>query len=149
MKILILNGPNLKALGIREPHIYGNEGLSAIPDLVKNIVQENVELIFFQSNSEGALIDRLELAREEKIDGVVLNAGAYTHTSLALADCLAWIELPCVEIHLSNVMARKEDIRKTSYIAQHVIGIISGFGIMSYALGVQAMVQHIKKTTQE
>ncbi len=145
MKILIINGPNLNALGLREPHIYGNKNMDAVPDLVKNMVQEQVELEFFQSNSEGALIDRLELARKEQVDGIVLNAGAYTHTSLALADCLAWIGVPCVEVHISNVLARAEKIRHTSLMGQHVIGVIAGFGITSYALGVQALVQHLSK----
>ncbi len=144
MKILIINGPNLAALGVRQPHIYGTKDMNAVPELVKKTVQTPVELDFFQSNHEGALIDRLELARTEKVQGVVLNAGAFTHTSLALADCLAWIELPCVEVHLSNVLARDEKIRQISYIGKHVIGVIAGFGIMSYALGVQALVEHIK-----
>ena len=97
----------------------------------------------FQSNSEGALIDRLEEAWKAKVDGIVLNAGAYTHTSLALADCLAWIKIPCVEVHLSNVHARQSAIRHTSLIARHCIGAIAGFGIMSYALAVQALWQRL------
>ncbi len=141
-QILIMNGPNLRALGKREPHIYGTEGLDAIPAYVQELLQaraKEVQLHFFQSNHEGELIDRLEKAREEGIDGIVLNAGAFTHTSLALADCLAWIGIPCVEVHVSNVHARKESIRHTSLLAPHVIGIISGFGLKSYALGVQAL----------
>ncbi len=149
MKVLILNGPNLKAVGIRQPQIYGTQSLDLIPSMVKSIVQQDVSLTFFQSNSEGALIDRIEQAREENMDGIVLNAGAYTHTSLALADCLAWIDIPCVEVHLSNVLAREEKIRQTSFIGKHVIGVIAGFGIMSYALGVQALVQHLRKNIQE
>ncbi len=146
MKILIINGPNLGALGIRQPHIYGTQDMSVVPELVQKLISQSVELEFFQSNSEGDLIDRLELARKEQVDGIVLNAGAYTHTSLALADCLAWIELPCVEVHLSNVLARDEKIRQVSYIGKHVIGVIAGFGIMSYALAVQALVLHIKNS---
>ncbi len=145
MKILIINGPNLKALGKREPEIYGNKNMSDVPALVNSMVQNPVELEFFQSNSEGELIDRIELAREQKVDGIVLNAGAYTHTSLALADCLAWVGIACVEVHISNVFARNESIRQQSYIGRHVIGLISGFGITSYALGVQALVQHLSK----
>lgn len=145
--VLILNGPNLGALGHRQPEIYGHDGMDCVPEQVQSLLGHTarVELEFFQSNSEGALIDRLEAAREAQVDGVVLNAGAYTHTSLALADCLAWIALPCVEVHLSNVLARGEDIRQKSYIGRHVIGVIAGFGIMSYALGVQALVQHLLK----
>ena len=145
--ILILNGPNLKALGQRQPEIYGSESMDCVPAQVQSLLGEghSVTLEFAQSNSEGALIDRLEMAREQGVDGVVLNAGAYTHTSLALGDCLAWIGLPCVEVHLSNVLARSEQIRQKSYIGRHVIGVIAGFGIMSYALGVQALVQYLLK----
>lgn len=142
MDILIMNGPNLGHLGQRQPEIYGNLGLDALPDMVRELMGDassSVSLTFFQSNSEGGLIDRLEDAWRNKVDGLVLNAGAYTHTSLALADCLAWIKIPCVEVHLSNVHARSSALRHQSLIARHCIGAIAGFGIMSYALGVQAL----------
>jgi len=145
--ILILNGPNLGALGKRQPEIYGNNTMDILPELVQQVLGENyqsVSLEFYQNNSEGKLIDRIEQAREEGIDGIVLNAGAYTHTSLALADCLAWIELPVVEVHLSNVLARSEPMRQKSFIGRHVIGVIAGFGMMSYALAVQSLFQHLK-----
>ena len=90
-------------------------------------------------DGEGRIIDRLEQARKEDVYGVALNAGAYTHTSLALADCLAWIGLPCVEVHLSNILARAESIRHASLIAPHCVGVISGFGLLSYALAVQTL----------
>ncbi|UZP68280.1 3-dehydroquinate dehydratase [Desulfovibrio mangrovi] len=147
-RFLILNGPNLGALGKRQPEIYGTSGMDALPFLVHKVLgdrTDEVELSYFQSNSEGALIDRLEQAREEGMHGVVFNAGAYTHTSLALADCLAWINVPCVEVHLSNVLARSEPLRQKSYIGRHVIGVVAGFGMMSYALAVQALVQHHEK----
>jgi 3-dehydroquinate dehydratase-2 len=102
-----------------------------------------VRLTFFQTNGEGALLDRLERSRAEKMHGIVLNAGAYTHTSLALADCLAWIGLPVVEVHLSNILARSEPLRRQSLIGPHVIGLIAGFGVLGYALGVQALLEHI------
>ena len=142
---LILNGPNLGHLGIRQPEIYGAIGMDAVPGLVNRLLGERVEkirLLFEQKNGEGELIDRLERAREEGIAGVVFNAGAYTHTSLALADCLAWIDIPTVEVHISNVFAREEAIRKQSFMAAHVVGVISGFGILSYALAVQALLAH-------
>ena len=142
---LILNGPNLGHLGIRQPEIYGAIGMEAVPGLVNRLLgerAENIHLLFEQKNGEGELIDRLERAREEGIAGVVFNAGAYTHTSLALADCLAWIDIPTVEVHISNVFAREEAIRKQSFMAAHVVGVISGFGIMSYALAVQALLAH-------
>lgn len=145
--ILILNGPNLGALGKRQPEIYGNNTMDILPELVQQVLGENyqsVSLEFYQNNSEGKLIDRIEQAREEGVDGIVLNAGAYTHTSLALADCLAWIELPVVEVHLSNVLARSEPMRQKSFIGRHVIGVIAGFGMMSYALAVQSLFQHLK-----
>lgn len=140
--ILIVNGPNLAHLGERQPEIYGTQGLDLIPAMVQQLLGERaceVELSFFQSNSEGRLIDRLEQAREEGVHGVALNAGAYTHTSLAIADCIAWIGLPVVEVHISNVLGRAEKIRRKSYLGASVIGVISGFGLMSYALAVQAL----------
>ncbi len=147
-EILILNGPNLGHLGIRQPEIYGSQGLDQVPEMVKQLLGANasqLRLTFFQSNSAGTLIDRLEQAKEEGVAGVAFNAGAYTHTSLAIADCLAWIELPTVEVHLSNVLARTEEpVRQQSYMSKSVIGVVAGFGIMSYALAVQALYQHIK-----
>jgi len=122
--------------------------MDALPDLVARLLGENarrIRLTEFQSNSEGALIDRLEEAWKERVDGIVLNAGAYTHTSLALADCLAWIKIPCVEVHLSNVHARSSHLRHTSLVAKHCLGAIAGFGVMSYALAVQALWQHLSQ----
>ncbi|MGE4506319.1 MAG: type II 3-dehydroquinate dehydratase [Desulfovibrionaceae bacterium] len=148
-KILILNGPNLGHLGERQPEIYGGVGMDAVPGQVRELLgakADDVELEFFQANGEGAIIDRLERAREEGVAGVALNAGAYTHTSLAIADCLAWIGVPTVEVHLSNVLARTEDpVRQRSYMGKAVIGVVAGFGIKSYALAVLALCCHIKK----
>jgi len=144
-RILVLNGPNLGHLGRRQPEIYGSRGMDELPGLVAQVLgpaAEQVELVYFQANGEGALIDRLEQAREEGVAGVVLNAGAYTHTSLALADCLAWIGLPCVEVHLSNILARSET-RHVSRLARHCIGVISGFGLESYVLAVLALVRRL------
>lgn len=144
---LVMNGPNLGRLGVRQPEIYGSTGLDAIPEHVRQLMgsqSDCVALDFFQSNSEGAMLDRLEQAWEQGAHGVVLNAGAYTHTSLALADCLAWIKMPVVEVHISNVLARAENIRHTSLVAPHVIGVISGFGLLSYALAVQALFTHCR-----
>ncbi len=146
MEFLVINGPNLGHLGQRQPEIYGSLGMDALDGLVGRLLGDNaahIRLSLFQSNSEGALIDRLEAAWKAKVDGLVLNAGAYTHTSLALADCLAWIKIPCVEVHLSNVHARNSNLRHTSLIGRHCIGAIAGFGIMSYALAVQALWQHL------
>lgn len=144
-RFVVANGPNLGALGQRQPEIYGSTAMDVVPTLVTQLLgaASPVELVFFQSNHEGALIDRLEEARKDGTDGIVLNAGALTHTSLALADCLAWIKVPTVEVHISNVLAREEAIRQRSYIGRHVIGVIAGFGIASYALAVQALMLHL------
>lgn len=155
--LLVINGPNLGVLGLRQPEIYGREGMADLPDMVAGLLGSGageVRLSFYQSNHEGALIDRLEAAREEGIDGLIFNAGALTHTSLALGDCLAWLGLPCVEVHLSNVMARAdkadgadgmgESLRKISFLARHCLGLISGFGLFGYALAVQALIRHLK-----
>jgi 3-dehydroquinate dehydratase-2 len=146
-RILIMNGPNLGALGIRQPEIYGRQGMDAVPGLVLSLLgprADQAQLEFFQSNHEGMLLDRLEQAHHDKLDGVVLNAGAYTHTSLALADCLAWIQVPCVEVHISNVFAREAQ-RRQSMLAPYSVGLISGFGVLGYALAVQALVHHCDK----
>lgn len=144
--IQVLNGPNLAHIGQRQPEIYGNRGLEDIPALVEQLLGERareVDLSFYAENSEGALIDRLEQARAMKVRGVALNAGAYTHTSLALADCIAWIGIPVVEVHISNIFAREEAIRRQSFMGAHVIGMIAGFGLWSYALAIQALHAHI------
>ncbi len=146
--ILVLNGPNLGCLGERQPEIYGSHTLEDLPAFVEELLGEKaktIDLVFFQSNSEGGLIDRLENARHEGVSGVVLNAGAYTHTSLALADCLAWIGIPCVEVHISNILAREDEIRHQSMLSKNCIGVISGFGVKSYALGIMALLQYLQR----
>lgn len=133
MKILILNGPNLNLLGKREPEIYGT---TSFEDYFLQLEAQfpQVDLSYYQSNIEGALIDKLHEVGFDW-DGIVLNAGAYTHTSLALADAIASIETPVIEVHLSNVFAR-EKVRHHSFIAPNCIGSISGFGIESYVLAL-------------
>ncbi|WP_022662854.1 type II 3-dehydroquinate dehydratase [Paucidesulfovibrio longus] len=147
-RFLVLNGPNLGHLGERQPEIYGDKGMADVPVLVRDLLGERadeVELEFFQSNSEGGLIDRLEKARADGVHGVAFNAGAYTHTSLAIADCLAWIGVPCVEVHLSNIWARTDEpLRQQSLMGKRVIGVIAGFGILGYALAVQTLYQRLK-----
>ncbi|MDR1490027.1 MAG: 3-dehydroquinate dehydratase [Desulfovibrio sp.] len=145
-QILVLNGPNLAFIGSRRPEIYGDRPLSDIPEMVSALLKEEksrVNLIFFQSNSESGLIERLEKARKDAVHGIVLNAGAYTHTSLALGDCIEWIGIPVVEVHITNIFARAEKIRSRSFLAPHALGIISGFGLQSYALGVLALYAHL------
>lgn len=146
-KYLILNGPNLGHIGQRQPEIYGSQGLDTLPELLKSMRGDGageVELLFHQSNFEGNLIDRLEKARREGLDGIAFNAGAYTHTSLAIADCLAWIGVPCVEVHLSNIFARTDEpLRQKSLMGKSCIGLVAGFGILGYALAVLALDRHL------
>lgn len=138
-KVLLLNGPNLNLLGEREPAIYGRATLEQIVARAAELAQSlGLELRHVQSNHEGALIDALHEARAWA-DGVILNAGAYTHTSLALRDAISAIGLPVIELHLSNIHAR-EPFRHTSLIAPVCVGQITGFGAESYLLAVQAMV---------
>jgi 3-dehydroquinate dehydratase-2 len=140
-KVLVLNGPNLSRLGKREPNIYGNKTLANIAaELVKTF--PDVEFAFYQSELEGELIQKLHAAEDLDISGVVLNAGALTHYSLALRDAIASIRLPVVEVHLSNVFAR-EEFRKTSVLSDVCIGVITGFGAFSYTLGTEAVLNQI------
>lgn len=148
LNILILNGPNLGVLGQREPEIYGKNRPEELPDLLKKIIgqrADQINLSFFQSNKEGELIDKLEQSLHDGIQGVVFNAGALTHTSLALADCLSWIPIPCIEVHLSNIWSREEKIRHTSMIAKNCLGVIAGFGLMSYALAVLELMEILEE----
>ncbi|MDX2135413.1 MAG: type II 3-dehydroquinate dehydratase [Saprospiraceae bacterium] len=133
MHILILNGPNLNLLGRREPHVYGEEAFEPFLERLRAEFPA-VHIDYFQSNSEGALIDKLHEAGFGA-DGIVLNPGGYTHTSVALADAVAAIPAPVVEVHISNVHAR-EAFRRHSYTAPHCRGVISGLGLTGYRLAV-------------
>lgn len=139
--ILIINGPNLNLLGEREPGIYGNDTYEALCEQIMDKA-ENMEIKceIFQSNHEGAIIDKLHSARL-KFDGIVLNAGAYTHYSYAIRDAIAAIKIPVIEVHISNVFARDE-FRKNSVIAPVCCGSISGFGLASYFLAMDALVNY-------
>lgn len=137
--ILIINGPNLNLLGRRQPEIYGTTTLADIEESIEKEFGERANVRWFQSNSEGEIIDCLHRAGyDEPTDGIILNAGAYTHTSLAIADAIAAIPVPVVEVHLSNIFAR-EDIRHRSLIAPVCRGSISGFGPAVYRLGVESL----------
>lgn len=137
-KISIINGPNLNLLGIREPGIYGNDSFDkCLQSLASRYPQ--VEFSYFQSNSEGSIIDELHRIGFGIADGIVLNAGAYTHTSLAIADAIAAIKTPVIEVHISNVHSR-EEIRHHSMISGVCRGVIAGFGLDSYRLGVEALI---------
>lgn len=144
ISILVLHGPNLNLLGQREPGIYGSLTLAEID---RSLEQEGEKLqakiSHLQSNYEGALVDAIHQA-VGKHQGILINAGAYTHTSVALRDAIAGVSLPTVEVHLSNIYQR-EEFRHHSYIAPVAIGQISGFGAQSYLLGLQALVHYIRK----
>ena len=139
-RILVISGPNLNLLGEREVNIYGTETLAAIEArLQKRAEEQGAELLCFQSNHEGAIIDRLHAAKGQ-CDGVILNAGAYTHYSVAIRDAIAAVRLPCVEVHLSNVHAR-EEFRHTSVLAPVCVGVICGFGGASYDLALEGLLK--------
>jgi 3-dehydroquinate dehydratase II len=144
LHVLVLNGPNLNLLGTREPGIYGNSTLAdingALTDDAKSL---GVTLTFGQSNHEGVLIDSIHESRGIQ-DGLIINAGAYTHTSVALRDAIAAVGIPTVEVHLSNLYKR-EEFRHHSYLAPVAIGQISGFGPDSYLLGLQALVRYLRQ----
>jgi len=138
MKILVMNGPNLNLLGVREPGIYGDCSFeSYLPKLRENF--PDIEIEYFQSNVEGFMIDKLQEA-SFTYDGVVLNAGAYTHTSVALHDCVRSMKCPVIEVHISNVHTR-EDFRHHSFLSPVCKGVICGFGLDSYRLAVSAIVE--------
>jgi 3-dehydroquinate dehydratase II len=144
LSVLILHGPNLNLLGLREPGIYGVSTLAQID--AKAIELGNslgVAVTSIQSNHEGVLVDTIQAARDFH-DGIVINAGAYTHTSIAIRDAIAAVQLPTVEVHLSNIYKR-ESFRHHSYLAPIVVGQISGFGAYSYQLGLQALVVHLRE----
>ncbi len=141
--ILVLNGPNLNLLGTRQPDVYGHTTLQMIEDLCVSHGQSLGQTVtHLQSNHEGAMIDAIHAARGAQ-DGIVLNAGAYTHTSIALMDAIASAEVPVVEVHLSNIHAR-EPFRHTSYIAPVAIGQICGFGAQGYVMALNALAAHLK-----
>ncbi len=143
MKFLVLHGPNLNLLGTREPGIYGSQTLADInASLLELSIDLGCELSFFQSNTEGELIDAIQAAAQG-CRGIVLNPAAYTHTSIAIRDALSSVGLPCVEVHLSNIHSR-ESFRHTSLIAPVAIGQICGFGSDSYLLALRALFNFVK-----
>lgn len=143
MKILVLNGPNLNMLGSREPDKYGTQTLADIENFLKIEAEKlNAEVVFFQSNIEGELVNKIQEAKGQ-FDGIIINPAAYTHTSVAIRDALLAVELPAAEIHLSNIHKR-EEFRKVSLTAPACIGQITGFGADSYKLGLIAITDYLK-----
>jgi len=146
IRAVVLHGPNLNLLGLREPGIYGSVTLETINGLLREgAAQLDVEIDCFQSNHEGDLVDAIHSARAN-YQGIIINAGAYTHTSIAIRDAIIGVQLPTVEVHLSNIYTR-EQFRHHSYIAPVAVGQISGFGADSYYLGLRALVNYLKNTT--
>lgn len=140
--ILVLHGPNLNLLGLREPEVYGLATLADVNQMLQHEADSlNTVIVAFQSNHEGALIDQVHAAIG-KHQGILINPGGYTHTSIALRDAIAGVALPTVEVHLSNIH-RREAFRQHSYIAPVAIGQISGFGVESYRLGLHALVKRL------
>ena len=145
ISILVLNGPNLNMLGKREPEVYGSQTLENISKRLKQVSDNlGVSLTFFQSNHEGALVDQVQAALNLH-QGILINPGAYTHTSVAIRDAIAAVAIPTVEIHLSNIHQR-EAFRHHSYIAPVAVGQISGFGADSYRLGLEGLVKHLRES---
>ena len=144
MDILLINGPNLNLLGTREPEIYGNQTLDQIEkELIKVAKKNKFILDCYQSNHEGEIVDKIQ-ASIGNVNGILINAGALTHTSVALRDALVGSNIPFIEVHISNIFCR-EDFRKESFLTDKAIGIISGFGVYSYFLSLEAIVNYLKK----
>ncbi len=142
LRVLLLNGPNLNLLGLREPGLYGSATLEGIEAELRHQAEGlGVALDCFQSNHEGALVDRIQAARG-LADGILINAGAFTHTSIALRDALLAVAIPFVELHLSNIHGR-EAFRHHSFLADKALGVICGFGATSYSLALQGLVAHL------
>jgi 3-dehydroquinate dehydratase-2 len=141
-RILVINGPNLNLLGLREPEVYGHETLADIvSELRSHAADRGVELSDFQSNSEGELVTAIHDARET-VDGIILNAGAYTHYSIAIRDAISGVALPVVETHLSNIHAR-EPFRHETVLAPVCVGVVAGFGRHSYFVALEALLRHL------
>ena len=141
MKILLINGPNLNLLGVREKSIYGSQSFSDYFTVLKSRFSE-IKMEYYQSNIEGELINKIH-ERGFDYDGIIINAGAYTHTSVAIRDAISGIKTPVVEVHISNILTR-ESFRHESLIGPVCLGSIMGFGLDSYRLGIEAIKEHIK-----
>jgi len=144
MNILLINGPNLNLLGTREPEIYGYKTLERLEEeLIKIAEKYSAELECYQSNHEGEILDKIQ-SSIGNVNGILINAGALTHTSVALRDALVGSNIPFIELHISNIFNR-EEFRKESFLTDKAIGIISGFGVNSYFLSLEAIIDYLKK----
>lgn len=143
MKILVINGPNLNMLGLREPEIYGKQNYAALVDFVKNVCKdENIEVKIFQSNHEGAIVDEIQAAYST-FDGIVINPAAYTHTSVAILDALKAVSIPAVEVHLSDV-SKREDFRQISYVRAACLTTFAGYGFDGYKKAILYLKEYLK-----
>ncbi|MFA6293904.1 MAG: type II 3-dehydroquinate dehydratase [Victivallales bacterium] len=146
MKIMVINGPNIQLLGIRKPGIYGNATLSDLQERLEKVARElKVKISFFQSNHEGALVDVIGAAIDSGIDGIIINPAAYTHTSIAIHDALESVEIPAIEVHISNIH-RREEFRRKSVTAPACLGQISGLGTEGYEWALRAITDYLKKS---
>ena len=144
-QLLVINGPNLNLLGTRERRYYGKDTLEAIvARLTKRATEAGARLVAFQSNSEAALVDRIQQAQKDAVDFIIINPAAYTHTSVAMRDALAAVAIPFIEVHLSNVFAR-ESFRRESFFTDIAVGIISGLGGKGYELALEFALEHAAK----
>ena len=144
MDLLLINGPNLNLVGKREPSIYGSQTLEDIQEELMSLATElDVRLQFFQSNSEGEMIDCIQKS-VDSTDGILINAGAYTHTSIALRDALLGVAIPFVEVHLSNIYSR-EEFRHKSFLSDKALGMVCGFGPISYQLALKGIVSYLNR----
>jgi 3-dehydroquinate dehydratase-2 len=145
ISILVIQGPNLNLLGTREPEVYGKTTMEDIHNKLGTISKSNaVELSTFQSNHEGELIDCVQKAKQDGVDFIIINPGAFTHTSVALRDALAGVAIPFIEVHLSNIHQR-EEFRKHSYLSDIAVGVICGLGAIGYELALEAAIAHLEK----
>ena len=141
MNILVLNGPNLNLLGTREPEVYGTESLKDIEENLKSISKNhNVNIRFYQSNSENELINELHTAKQENVDAIIINPGAFTHTSIALRDAFLGVGIPFIEVHISNIY-RREEFRKKSFLSDISEGLITGLGVSGYEFALLTIIK--------
>ena len=141
MKILVLNGPNLNLLGTREPEVYGTDSLEDIENNLKSLALKNsINIDFYQSNSENELIERLHNAKQDSVDYIIINPGAFTHTSIALRDAFLGVDIPFIEVHISNIYSR-EEFRKKSYLSDISKGLITGLGVAGYEFALLSILQ--------
>ena len=141
MKILVLNGPNLNLLGTREPEVYGTDSLEDVQNSLQSLALKNsMNIDFYQSNSENALIERLHKAKQDSVDYIIINPGAFTHTSIALRDAFLGVDIPFIEVHISNIYSR-EEFRKKSYLSDISKGLITGLGVAGYEFALLSILQ--------